>query len=58
MLAGQQAAPVLLQQRGLEALDQLGQRDHSTAPQPTEKLFIRPLMRALQLSAVWLVRWV
>ncbi len=58
MLAGQQARPVALQQRRLEALDQLGQGDHSTVPQLRLKPFIRPLMSVLLCSAVWLVRWV
>ena len=58
MLAGQQAVLVALQQRRLEALDQLGQGDHSTVPQVTAKRFISSLMRTLLCSAVWLVRWV
>jgi hypothetical protein len=58
VLAGQQPVAVALQQRRLEAFDQLGQRDHSTVPQRRVKLLISALMRALLCSAVWLVRWV
>ena len=46
-VAGQQPIPMTLQQRGLEALDQPGQRDHSTVPQVSAKRSISALMRVL-----------
>ena len=45
VLAGQQALTILLHERGLELLDDLGQRDHSTVPQLRVKPFISSLMR-------------
>ena len=57
-LAGWQAAAVLLQELGFESLDDAGQPDHLTLPQPID---IRPtsaLMRSVALFLVWSVRWV
>ena len=58
VLAGQKAVFVAPQQVWLEALDELGQRDHSTLPQPRVKLLISALMHSPLCWAVWLVRWV
>ena len=58
LLAGQQPFAIALDQRGLEALDQLGQRDHGRTLQPTVKRSISALMRTPQCSATWLLRWV
>jgi len=43
---------------GLEALDDLRERDHRTAPQSRVKRCISASMRSRADSAVWLVRWV
>lgn len=43
---------------GLEALDDLRERDHRTVPQSRVKCCIRASMRVRADSVVWLVRWV
>ncbi len=57
VLAGQQAVLVALQESRLEELDDFGQGVQSTVPQLTAKRLIKPSMRTLHCSAVWLVRW-
>lgn len=58
VLAGQQAVLMALQELRLETLDDFGQGDHSTVPQLRVKRLIKPSMRTLHCSVVWLVRWV
>jgi hypothetical protein len=57
-VAGQQRVAVLGDAGGLETLDEAGQRDHVTAPQPMVKRAISASMRASACSRVSVVRWV
>jgi hypothetical protein len=48
----------LPQEVGLKDVDDVGESDHLTLPQPMLMRFISALMRSIALSLLVLVRWV